>query len=225
VIAPHELHAGTPVFSRDGERLGELARVVLKRADLSLTHIVVDIGFLRSGRPPWLGGFGLEYDRLVPLEEVHAVSDRRIELRLDARDFMALPEYTIESFRPAWDLTPDEFDLPDVVNRAQALAAALGSTAANFWLMEALNKSPDEVDIREGTPVWRREPHSKLGEVHRLLLDPQTGRLRALVLKRGFIFKEEVILPVRHLAEIADDVVRVDISDEALSALRQYREG
>jgi hypothetical protein len=46
-----------------------------------------------------------------------------------------------------------------------------------------------------------------------------------LVLKRGFIFKEEVILPVRHLAEIADDVVRVDISDEALSALRQYREG
>jgi hypothetical protein len=42
--------------------------VVLRRRDLAATHIVVDIGFLRSGRGIWEGGFGLDYDRVVPID-------------------------------------------------------------------------------------------------------------------------------------------------------------
>jgi len=76
---PHDLKAGVDVFSHDGHKLGTLHRVVLKRSDLSLTHIVVDIGFLRSGRRLWQGGLGLDYDRLVPVDQVHAASDERVE--------------------------------------------------------------------------------------------------------------------------------------------------
>ena len=134
---PHELKVGVDVFSRDGHKLGQLHRLVLKRSNLALTDVVVDIGFLRSGRALWAGGFGLDYDRIVPVDQVHAVSDERVELRLTAEEFNDAPEYSVESFEAPQDLTPDEFDIPDIVNRAQGLAALISNTS-NAWLVEKL---------------------------------------------------------------------------------------
>jgi uncharacterized protein YrrD len=222
-LFPHELHAGADVFSSDGHKLGQLHRAVLKRSDLGLTHVVIDIGFLRSGHKLWEGGLGLDYDRVVPADAVRSATAERVELALTAAQFRDAPEYSEERYDPPHDLTPGEFDIPDVVGEAQRWAAALGSTP-DFWLAERLNKGLDEVDIAEGTPVWRREPHEKLGEVHRLLFEEGSGRLAALVIKRGFIFHHETVLPVRYFAELLDDIVRVEISDVELHQLREYRE-
>jgi hypothetical protein len=60
---PGDLRIGAAVFSSGGDKLGELQRLVLRRSDLSLTHVVIDVGFLRSGHRLWQGGLGLEYDR------------------------------------------------------------------------------------------------------------------------------------------------------------------
>ena len=220
-VSLHDLRAGLDVYSHDGHKLGSLHRMVLKRSDLSLSHVVIDIGFLRSGHHLWEGGFGLDYDRVVPIDQVHAVSDKRLELRLTAAEFKEMPEYTDERFEAPPDLSPNEFDSNDVALRAEQIAGFLGSTPG-VWLAEKLNKPLDGVDIVEGTPVWRTEPHEKLGDVMRLLLDD--GRLRAFVIRRGHVFHHEVILPVRYLDELLDDLVHVDITDEALSQLREYKE-
>lgn len=219
MTAIHELTAGADVFSRDGHKLGELHRLVLKRSDLAVSHVVIDIGFLRSGRPLWQGGLGLDYDRVVPVDAIAQATPERVGLTLTAEEFKAAPEYTAESFEPPHDLTPGEFDIPDVVNRLQGLAGMLNNTA-NTWLHEKLNKPIDSVDIREGTPVWRRQPHQKLGEVMRVLLDDK-GRVTALVIQRG-ILKRDAILPVRYIAELHDDLIRVDIGHLALSRLQEY---
>ena len=124
-VSLHDLRAGIDVVSRDGEKLGSLKHMVLKRSDLTLTHIVVDIGFLRSGHHLWEGGIGLDYDRVVPVEEIHAVSDTRLELRLTAAEFKDMPEYSQEYFEDSHDLTPDDFDISDVVVRAQQLSGFL----------------------------------------------------------------------------------------------------
>jgi uncharacterized protein YrrD len=222
-VSLHDLRAGIDVVSRDGEKLGSLKHMVLKRSDLTLTHIVVDIGFLRSGHHLWEGGIGLDYDRVVPVEEIHAVSDRRLELRLTAVEFKDMPEYSQEYFEYSHDLTPDDFDISDVVVRAQQLSGFL-TNVSNAWLVRKLNKPLDAVDIVEGTDVWREHPHQKLGDIMRLLFDPATDRLRAFVIRRGVIFKQEVILPVRYISELFDDVVRVDLTDDELSQLREYHE-
>ena len=218
---PHDLHAGVDVVSSDGHKLGQLHRVVLRRADLSVSHVVVDIGFLRSGHHLWEGGFGLDYDRVLPISEVRAASDQRVELALTAAAFKEAPEYTEETFEPPQDLSPDEFDIPDVVNRLQGLAGLIGNLS-NVWLVEKLNRPLDSVDIHEGTDVWRTEPHAKLGSIERLLLDPATGRLRAFVIRRGFLLKRDVVLPVRYLTELFDDLVHVAITDAELDQLREY---
>ena len=219
-VLPDELKAGVDVYSSDDHKLGTLHRAVLRRGDFSVTHIVVDIGFLRSGRHLWEGGLGLDYDRILPVDSIASASDERVTLAQTAAEFKDAPEYTAESFEEPQDLTPGEFDIPDVVNRAQGLAAILGNTS-NVWLVERLNKPLDSVDIVEGTPVWRREPHQKLGEVQRLLLSSD-ARLQALVIKRGFLLHKDVVLPVRYIAELLDDLVRVDITDGEIEQLRQY---
>lgn len=220
---PSDLRIGAEVFSSDGHKLGELHRVVLKRSDLGLTHVVVDIGFLRSGRHLWEGGLGLDYDRIVPIGEVASATDDRVDLGLTAARFKEAPEYSAESFEPPEDLSPNEFDIPDVINRAQALSAALSSTTAG-WLMERLNRPLDGVDIEEGTDVWRQHPHEKLGDVMRLLFEDATGRVKALVIRRGFLLHRDVILPVRYISELLDDLVRVEISDADLEQLQEYKE-
>jgi uncharacterized protein YrrD len=220
-VLPHELKVGVDVYSADGEKLGKLHRLVLRRSDLAVTHVVVDIGFLRSGRPLWAGGFGLDYDRIVGIEEVASADDQRVELSMTAAAFGDAPEYTTESFEAPQDLSPDEFDIPDVVNRAQGLAAIVGSTS-NTWIFEKLNRPLDSVDIAEGTDVWRREPHQKLGEVRRVIMDEGGARVRAFVIHRGFLLTHDVVLPARYVAELYDDVVRVDISDAELAQLQRY---
>jgi uncharacterized protein YrrD len=222
-ISLHDLRAGTDVYSRDGEKLGSLKHMVLKRSDLTLTHVVVDIGFLRSGHHLWEGGLGLDYDRVVPVDEVHAVSDDRVELRLTAAEFKDMPEYTQEHFEEPHDLTPNDFDLADVAVRGQQMAGFINSVG-NAWLVQKLNKPLDSVDIAEGTGVWRQEPHQKLGDVMRLLFDPENERLRAFVIRRGVIFHHDVILPVRYVSEFYDDVIHVELTDAELAQLREYDE-
>jgi uncharacterized protein YrrD len=92
------------------------------------------------------------------------------------------------------------------------------------WLVQKRNKPLDSVDITEGMDVWRQEPHQKLGDIMRLLFDPANERLRAFVIRRGVIFHHDVILPIRYVSELYDDVVHVDITDEELAQLREYQE-
>lgn len=222
-IFPQDLRAGVDVYSSDGHKLGELHRVVLGRSDLRVTHVVVDIGFLRSGRAIWQGGLGLDYDRVVPIAAVADATTERVDLGLTAEQFRDAPEYTEETFEEPKDFSPDEYDLPDVVTQLHHLSSIFASTPG-LWLYENPRRSEDAVDISEGTPVWRREPHDKLGDVKQLIFDETTGTLRALVIARGVIFKHEVVLPARHIVELYDGVVRVDIEDRDLENLKPYEE-
>jgi uncharacterized protein YrrD len=70
--------------------------------------------------------------------------------------------------------------------------------------------------------VWRREPHEKLGDVVSVIVDEASGQARALVIERGAIFKRQVILPMRHVVEVDDVAIRVDITDAELDQLRGY---
>jgi len=223
-LYPQDIDIGAEVYSSDGHKLGQLSRVVLKRSDLTLTHIVVDIGFLRSGHHLWEGGLGLDYDRVVPAAAVASARSGRVDLALTAQAFKDAPEFSEERYEGPLDLTPGNYDIADVALQAQAVAGAIAS-APGAWIVERLNKPLDSLDVRDGMGVWRNYPHEKLGEVDRGIFDAETGKLQAFVVKRGFIMTRDVILPVRYVAEIIDDVsVRVDITDEELDKLQEYRE-
>ena len=219
---PTELHAGADVLSADGHKLGSLHRVVLRRADLSVSHIVVDVGFLHSGKQLWQGGIGLEYDRILPVGAVATADAKAIHLKMPAEQFKDAEQYTEAAYEEPQDMSPGEFDLPDVATRVQAFSSMVNNTS-NFWLVERLKTPEGGVDIVEGTPVWRDEPHEKIGEVERLLLDETTGRTRAFVVKRGFLFKHESVLSTRFLTKLEEDIVHVDITDLEIEQLPEFK--
>jgi uncharacterized protein YrrD len=215
---PADLHAGANVYSSDGHKLGELQRVVLRRSDLTATHIVIDIGFLRAGHKLWEGGLGLEYDRVVPIDAVASASDDRLDLNLTALQFKDAPEYTTESFEDI-DVTRTPYDPKSLTDHIQAVADRFGDP--NNFLVQRFAEAPGSVDIAEGSPVWRVAPHDRLGEVDRVLFAAD-GKAQAFVIKRGSFLKRDVVLPIRYVTELLDDLVRVEISDADLEDLQTF---
>jgi len=71
-------------------------------------------------------------------------------------------------------------------------------------------------------PIWRLEPHSHIGDVERVLVDEDTDEIRDLVIRRGVVFHQDVVLPVDYVTEILDGVIHVQISDDELRGLQPY---
>lgn len=74
------LRRGTPVFSRDGERVGRVTRVLGDRP----THIFDGIIFDTTAGP---GGH-----RFVDAPEVDSIHERGVLLKIDAAEVEALPK-------------------------------------------------------------------------------------------------------------------------------------
>lgn len=74
------LQRGTPVFSREGERVGHVTRVLGDRP----THIFDGIIFDTSAGP---GGH-----RFVDAPEVESIHERGVLLKIDAAEVEALPK-------------------------------------------------------------------------------------------------------------------------------------
>ncbi len=168
-----DLHPGTSVVSADGHKLGTLSRFVIKKDSLKLTHIVVDTGILRSGEPLWKGGWGLSHDRVLPLGVLKDADDEAVHITMTADEFKDLSvDYIEEQFeqmpdsRRGW---PDASDL-------RRLLASMPGEPGPYVLHEILARDPDEVEIKKDSPVWRLNPHKKIGEVDRVIYDADRRR-------------------------------------------------
>jgi uncharacterized protein YrrD len=218
-MSTEQLHAGAPVMSADGHKLGVLSRFVFDREGNRLTHVVVDTGILRSGTPLWEGGWGLSHDRVVPIDALRASGEDGVELDLSADAFRDLSsDYIEEYFQPFPDDARGRLDLSDVGRFALSLPGEPGP----WVLCEATAKQEGAADIREDMPVWRMHPHQKIGEVHRLLYDDASKRITGLVIRRGFLFTKEVELPMSAVAEVLQHAIRVELDDEALKTLPEF---
>ena len=91
-----------------------------------------------------------------------------------------------------------------------------------YLLHEVQAIDPGDVEIKKDSPVWRLNPHQKIGEVDSLIYDGDTGNVTDLVIRRGHVFTKEVVLPMRFVTEVVADIVRVDIDDDALSGLPEF---
>jgi sporulation protein YlmC with PRC-barrel domain len=214
-----DLRPGVDVVSSDGHKLGTLHRLVFEEDTLKLTHVVVDTGILRSGTPLWEGGWGLSHDRMVPLSAVEGATSDRVVLSMTPREFRERSvDYVEEYFQQAPDAEPGRLDTSDIRRAAMSIPGEPGP----YLMFEKRALPPDAVDIVDGSPVWRLNPHEKVGEVERVLYDEDTGRMTALVIRRGFLFSREAVLPANHIVEVVGDVVRTEIDDITLESLQEY---
>ncbi len=215
------LDVGVRVLSSDGKQVGHLRHVVLDRTSFKATHIVVDIGLLRAGRAVLERGLLGEYDRTIAFEQVRSVADDGVTLALTEDEVMRAPEYTAEHFEEPYDLQPEQVDLGDALRGAQTSVTFFPGVDPAIWIVPSFNKGRNVRDIRQDTPVWRQEPHEKIGEVDQLILDDR-DRVTAFVIRRGMMHTHDVVLPTRFVSELLDDIIRVEITDAELEALAPH---
>jgi len=220
-----DLRHGVDVVSADGHKLGSLSRVVVQKDTLTITHIVVDTGILRSGTPLWEGGWGLGHDRVVPMGALARVTPDAAHLTMTADEFRDLSvDYDTKQLQPLPDNKPGRLDSSDLKRILMSFPGEPGA----YVLSDVFAKAPDEVDIRKDSAVWRLNPHEKIGEVERVEYDDATKKVTQLVIRRGHFFSQDVILPVSYIVEVVEmleGVVRVDISDQQLEALAEFHAG
>jgi sporulation protein YlmC with PRC-barrel domain len=214
-----DLRLGADVVSEDGHKVGTLSRFVINTDNQKLTHIVIDTGVLRRGEPLWKGGWGISHDRIVPIGCLKDAGDRAVHITMRGEDFLRLSrDFEQEYFEELPDVVEGWPDLSDV----RRLAASLPGEPGPYMMRERNVLKPHEADIPDDAPVWRMNPHEKIGEVDRVLFDEDTRRMQALVVRRGHFFSKDVLLPAEHLLEVIAGVVRVELDDAQLRELVEY---
>lgn len=215
------LRHGAHVESAEGKGVGRLHSVVVDPRDNEVTHIIVNAG-PHFPEP----GFGAPELINVPIEEMEDAGEEKVVLRCSRDEFRKLPQWVERDFTPAAP-EPTEVKRPDyahrVWNTGVALAASFASLLTGISVpAEKVRKASFEREILNDAPVWRLEPHTHIGDVERVLVDEETDEIKELVIRRGALFGEDVVLPIEYVTEIQDGVVHVQLTDEELRGLQTY---
>lgn len=221
-----DLHIGAHVIGRDERRLGTLTRIVIERGDGRVSHLVVDPGLAESGNLLAPGGWEKPRERVVPIELVASVSPDALHLTCDEPSFLSQALFEQKHFA---DVEPEpepeerahwwsRFQVGQLVNY---IASGWGLGAAPYVPPETItyNMGPSAAEIETGTPVWRREPHERLGTVRDIILDQQTQRVAGYVVERH---ARLVTLPASAVSAIEDDEIYTSLTDAEVDALKPY---
>ena len=215
------LHHGAHVESVEGKDVGRLHSVVIDPRDNEVTAIVVNTG-PHFPEP----GFGSPELRNVPIDLVEDAGDEKVILRCTREEFGGLPAHVETDFAPASAPSAEpakEDPAHRLWNIGVALAASFANSATGIAMpADTARKASFGREILNDAPVWRVEPHSHIGDVERVLVDEDTDEIRDLVIRRGVLFHENVVLPMDYVTEILDGVIHVQISDDQLRALQAY---
>jgi sporulation protein YlmC with PRC-barrel domain len=214
------LHHGSHVESKEGKDLGRLHSVVIDPRDNEVTHIVVNTG-PHFPEP----GFGAPELINVPIDQMEDAGEEKVVLRATRDEFRKLPKYVERDFTPVRSAAPTEHTDPAhfLWNTGVAVAASLARIATGIAIpAETVRKASFEREILNDAPVWRLEPHTHIGDVERVLVDEDTDEIKELVIRRGAVFHEDVVLPMGYVTEILDGVVHVQLTDAELRGLQGY---
>jgi osmotically-inducible protein OsmY len=75
--------------------------------------------------------------------------------------------------------------------------------------------------LERGTPVWNRDGY-EIGTVDHLLIDPESGEVSHLVVRRGLL-PYYPILPIAQVESVSDEAVSVSLTDGEVEMLPRYR--
>jgi len=76
------------------------------------------------------------------------------------------------------------------------------------------------MDVSIGTEVMGKS--GKLGEVHRVIVDARSGHVTDIVVKHGFIFETDRIVPLSHVSRVENGVAVVDLDEAGFEAMNGF---
>ncbi|MBN1246531.1 MAG: PRC-barrel domain-containing protein [Anaerolineae bacterium] len=88
--------------------------------------------------------------------------------------------------------------------------------------MTTLANKNTELDLNIGADIYCNE--GRCGKLTHVVIDPSTQRVTDLVVEKGFLQKEDRVIPVSAVDQASGDEIRVDIVAEDFEAFPEYDE-
>jgi sporulation protein YlmC with PRC-barrel domain len=195
---------GTRVVDSKGKGVGTVSRLVLHGQSREVAGLVVHQGVLDRR------------EVVVPVRKVTAFGDE-VRLALEARELDGL-----DLFHPArFSAMPDHWEMPvgfdqrefflvggdgwtEAVLPFAATSPAVSATPG-YVPDQDPPAEPEEPDIAAGAHVVDKDGH-RVGDVESVELDEASGRITRVVVRRGFLFGTETVVPASLIASIADRI-------------------
>jgi len=193
-----EFTIGAEVMASDGEPLGSVAYVVVQPPRLHVTNLVVSTGSL------------LGRDIVVPVDAVEQAGEQRVHLSLTKEQFAAQPDYVdVEYQRPTQDWQMSGLGYPG--------STVLWPTGTYFPQPESVtvNAPAGTVGLHEGMDVQSVDGH-RVGSIDGLETNPATGDISAIVVKHGFLFTHDTLIPMEEIQGTGNDIVTLRTSHDEL---------
>lgn len=206
---PQLLTTNLPVLTADGGR-GRLQLALLDPGRWRLLAFVIRYGALRS------------QDVIVPLERVAAITDRQVRLWLSRGELEQQPVYRSTARAELVQSGPQ----PALVaiqygsaGTSERIVSVPSSTA--LGLMQRQTSLTDRlVPLRVGQAV--RIDTQRIGRLAGLLLDAEWS-LRQLVVRTGYLFGRNVIVPIDQVADWDSQQIWLKLDRAAFDQLPEYR--
>jgi uncharacterized protein YrrD len=198
-----EIKIGDTVMGKSG-KLGEVERIIVEHNHLDrVSELVVKHGFL----------FGS--DRVVPVERITRIEDGVVYLDLDEKGFAALDGFAGERYHGPRDEPPEMplFAEGMLVRLAESEHVEPDHSSGDVLLYDAAR-----ADIRAGMNVLDING-IRLGETGEVAVASETGRPTHVRLRRGYLFRHDLELPLDWVARIAQDGVQLNVSRDRVAAL------
>lgn len=204
-MAEHDLNIGATVHCKDGI-CGRVAKVVVDVHSERITDVVV------ARRLPF------SPDRVVPIDAVERTNEDEVYLSLSAEELDAHPEYReVEYTQPSAGV----YESGDVrcYNNTYTYACDL-PVVPRVRHETHPGVDADRAVVGRGTRVLNAQ--GEVARVDHVLIDPESDKITHLVLRRGLVPRYP-ILPIEEVDEFGDEVVTVNLTEEAIEALPRYQ--
>lgn len=216
-----KLKNNADVYTQDGEKAGEIARVVIDPDTYEITHLIVEKGFLFTE------------NKVVPINLVSTTSEERVDLRLKEDELDQLHNLVETQFIPADTTRAYRQSIRDIPHPIYWYppSGTVWWTQGGYpgyaippYVARREQQIPEGmVALEEGAKVISRDGEH-IGDVEQVLTDPETNYATHLVIAEGFLLKEHKMVPTLWIKEVQADEIRLSISADLFEQVPTYEE-
>jgi osmotically-inducible protein OsmY/sporulation protein YlmC with PRC-barrel domain len=226
------LRRGIPVLATDGTSIGTLDHLVVDPITHQVTQLVVRQGQFWSRRA-----------RIVPLDQVAALSEHGVQLKLTANDLERLPPYhapasdaqIAASLRRALATSPAtrasgaQADIRggvvrlsgaitnELVEAARAIARRIRGV---IGLEHDLADAPPAPPLRIGASVYASD--WRCGWLDKVIVDPHARRVTHLVIRASLQSHKDRVIPIERVARVDTKGIHLNLATAELEQCPVY---
>ena len=179
--------------------LGKTTNVIINPVTRKVTHIAI--------RDKHLPGSDT---RLVPFSKVSDVTHERITLSCGKDEVAGMPPFIQGQMMPE-SMTGKAFS-----GDAYTSQYVFNNTA--YELVQVENLPPGELAICSGMQIAATD--GKVGKLDELVLDPETGDITHLLMRRGHLWgKREVAVPASTVDYVEAETIHLSVDKAAVEAM------